>query len=300
MTQEQNWQGSFAIPMTPFNEKDQIDEEVLAAELDFCISAGAQGLVTPVMVSEFFVLSETERRLMVRRAVEASKGRIPVIANVAAVNTPLAVSYARDAQEAGAAGVIAMPPYITHPDWENTFAYYKAISDVVSMPVWIQNAGMAALSTDQVITLCTEIEHVGWVKEEVDPSPRRIGALVERNCAEVKGVMGGAGGRYLITERERGAKGVVHACQFCDVVQHIWDLLEAGKKGEAGDLFEHLLPALVLEGLMGMAFAKEIMVRRGIFQDNRMRLAAHPLDRQDFDEIDRVWERIQPYLTWGR
>jgi dihydrodipicolinate synthase/N-acetylneuraminate lyase len=294
------WRGSFAIPMTPYDEEDRIDEDVLAAEIEFCIESGVGGLVVPVMVSEFRVLSEEERRTMIRVPVQVSAGRVPVVANCAAVNTPLAVSYARYAQEVGADAVIAMPPYVLRPDFTTILAYYQAISDAVSIPVWIQNAGVVALSPDQIVQLCTEIENVSWVKEEVAPSTHSIGALVARNCPAIEGVMGGGGGRYMITERARGSKGVIHACQFCDVVQLIWDLLDAGEDEQAGDLYEHVLPALVLEGLMGMACAKEIMVRRGVFVNNRIRSHARPLDEEDVREIDRVWERIQPYLIWHK
>lgn len=295
---KQNWRGSFAIPMTPWDEDDRIDEQVLRAEIEFCVESGVGGIVVPVMVSEFFVLSEYERKQMVKVTVEAAAGRVPVVANCAAVNTPLAVQYARYCQEVGAEAVIAMPPYIQRPDWEVIQGYYRAISQAVTIPVWIQNAGAAPLSTDQLITLCSENENVSWVKEEVEPSPRHIAELVKRDHPAVKGVMGGAGGRYLLTERERGAAGCIHACQFCDVLQHTWDLLDAGRNDEAGDWFEHLLPGLVLEGLMGMAFSKEIMVRRGVFKNNRMRMNPHSLDADDLREIDRVWERIQPYLIW--
>ncbi len=294
------WRGSFAIPMTPWDDQDRIDEDVLAAEIEFCIQSGVGGLVTPVLVSEFQALSEDERRAMMRLPVEVAKGRVPVVVNVAAENTPLAVSYARYAQEIGADAVIAMPPYALRPDWDVTFAYYKAISDAVRMPVWIQNAGIVALTTDQIVKLCSEIENVSWVKEEVDPSPRMIAALIGRNHPRVKGVMGGAGGRYLITEWARGAKGCIHACQFCDVVQDIWDLLEAGRLPDAGDLFEKVLPGLILEGLLGMAYSKEIMVRRGVFRNNRMRMQSRGLDADDLREVDRAWERIQPYLTWRK
>ena len=300
MEKKHNWRGSFAIPMTPWDDQDRIDEEVLRAEIEFCVESGVGGIVSPVMVSEFFVLSEDERKQMVKITVEAAGGRVPVVANCAAVNTPLAVRYAHYCQEVGADAVIAMPPYIQRPDWEVTYNYYKAISEAVSIPVWIQNAGIAPLSTDQIIILCSEIENVSWVKEEVEPSPRHITALAKRHHPAVKGVMGGAGGRYLITERARGAVGCIHACQFCDVLQHIWDLLDAGEDEAAGDWFEHLLPGLVLEGLMGMAFSKEIMVRRGVFKNNRMRMNPHSLDADDLREIDRVWERIQPYLTWRK
>jgi dihydrodipicolinate synthase/N-acetylneuraminate lyase len=297
---EMDWRGSFAIPMTPYDEQDRIDEQVLAAEIAFCIESGVGGLVVPVMVSEFRVLSEDERRTMIRVPVEVSAGRVPVVANCAAVNTPLAVSYARYAQEVGADAVIAMPPYTLRPDFETIYAYYEAISRAVSIPVWIQNAGVVALSPDQIVRLCTELEQVSWVKEEVSPSTHSIGALVSRNCPAIHGVMGGGGGRYMIAERARGSKGVVHACQFCDVVQQVWGLLDEDREDEAGDLYEHLLPGLVLEGLMGMAFAKEIMIRRGVFKNNRIRSRARPLDEDDMREIDRVWDRIQPYLVWRR
>jgi len=294
------WRGSFAIPMTPYDDKDRIDEDVLRAEIEFCIESNVGGLVVPVMVSEFRALSEEERRAMIRIPVEVSNGRVPVIANCAAVNTPLAVQFARYAQEVGADAVIAMPPYTLRPDFETIYAYYQAISDAVSIPVWIQNHGACALSTDQVIRLCAELERVSWVKEEVHPSTHSISRLLAQKSPAVKGVMGGAGGRYMITEHARGSRGVVHACQFCDVIQRIWELLDAGQDGEAGDLFEKVLPGLVLEGLMGMAYAKEIMVRRGVFVNHRVRMVARPFDEADWWEIDRVWERLQPYLIWGR
>ena len=292
------WRGCFAIPMTPFDDNDRIDEDVLRAEIEFCVQSGVGGLVTPVLVSEFQALSEDERRLMMRIPVETAAKRTPVVVNVAAVNTPLAVSYARYAQEIGADAVIAMPPYALRPEPELILSYFKAIAAAVTVPVWIQNAGLVSLSTDQLIRLCTEIENVSWVKEEVDPAPRMIGALVGRKSPHVKGVMGGAGGRYMITEHARGSNGIIPACECCDVIQSVWNLLDAGKQTEAGDLFEHVLPAMILEGLLGMSFAKEIMVRRGIFKNHRTRSQRSGLDANDMREIDRVWERIQPYLTW--
>jgi 4-hydroxy-tetrahydrodipicolinate synthase len=241
---------------------------------------------------------------MIRIPVEVARARgakrVPIVANCAAINAPLAVSYAVYAEKVGADAVIAMPPYGLAPDFDTIYAYFKAISDAVTIPIWIQNAGLVPLSLDQVVKLCTEIEHVRWVKEEVSPGPQRIGQLIDRKCPAIDGVMGGYGGRYMITEWARGAAGVIHACQFCDVIQRIWELLDAGEEAAARALFEHVLPGLTLEGLMGMGFAKEIMIRRGVFKNYRMRSQARPLDAHDLREIDRVWERIQPYLIWSK
>jgi 4-hydroxy-tetrahydrodipicolinate synthase len=286
--------------MTPYDENDRIDVDVLADEIEFCIESGVGGIPAPLMVSEFRSLSEDERKLMIRVPVEVSNGRVPVIANVAAVNTPLAVTYAEYAQKMGADGVMAMPPYIRKPDFDTIYAYYQAISDAVDVPVWIQNASVASLSPDQLVKLCEEIENVSWVKEEVPPSHKNITRLLAKKSDAVKGVMGGGGGRPMMVEHARGADGNIHACEYCDVVQRVWDLLDAGETEAAGDLFEHLLPSLMLEGMMGMAYAKEIMIRRGVFKNNRVRSNSKPLDEYDMQEIDRTWERIQPYLIWHK
>lgn len=297
--QKKPWRGSVAIPMTPYDDRDRIDEDALRAELRFCIESRVGAIATPLMVSEFRLLSEAERRLMIRAAVEECRDTdIPVIANCAAVNAPLAAEYAAYAQDLGADAVIAMPPYIHKPDVQRICEYYRAIAEAVEVPVWIQNAGVTALSPEQIVALCEDIPRVRWVKEEVAPATHSIARLLALGSPAVEGVLGGGGGRYLITERDRGSLGVVHACQFCDVIQRIWDLLGEGATGEAEALYERILPGLMLEGLMGMAFAKEIMVRRGVLKNNRIRTQAHPLDEGDMREIDRAWRRIEPTLIW--
>jgi dihydrodipicolinate synthase/N-acetylneuraminate lyase len=299
--ENKGWRGIFAIPMTPFDEQDRIDEEALCDEVQFCIDAGARGLCVPVMVSEFQLLSEEERRLMIRIPTEMCKpAGVAVVANCAALSTALAVRYARYAEEVGADAVIAMPPYLLKTDFESIFAYYRSIATAVSIPVWIQNAGVAPLSTDQVVRLCSEIENVSWVKQEVAPSTQTISALMQRQSPAIEGVMGGAGGLYLMTERARGACGVIVACEYCDVLQRIWDLLDSGQDAEAETLFDHVMPGIVLEGLMGMAYAKEIMKRRGVLKNNRVRNQTHPLDADDLREIDRVFARIEPHLVWKK
>jgi 4-hydroxy-tetrahydrodipicolinate synthase len=297
---KKNWSGCFAIPMTPYTEQDRIDEEILAAEIDFICESRAGGIVAPVMVSEFSALDEAERKQMVRVTVQAAGGRTPVIANCAAVNTRTAVEFAVYAQEAGADGLIAMPPYTMVPDFERIYAYYQAIDAAVTIPIMIQNAGLAPLNPDQVIRLCGELEHVKWVKEEVQPGPKSVSRLAARNSPHVHGIMGGMGGLHLLNERARGAVGCIPACEFCDVIQRVWDLMDAGRTVEGEELFERVLPGIILEGLLGMGYAKEIMIRRGVFTNSRMRTQSNPLDKADLLEVDRMWKRLEPHLLWHK
>jgi 4-hydroxy-tetrahydrodipicolinate synthase len=296
-TKYNSWRGAFAIPPIPWTNQDTIDEDVLRGEIDWMIAKGAPGVIGPILVSEFQLLSHRERRLYMRILVEHTHQRVPTIVNVAAVNTPEAVEYTQYAREIGADGVIAMPPYTLRYDVERTFDYFRQIASAAQMPVMIQNANLAPLTVDQVIRLCSEIEHVHWVKEEVEPRHRSIGMLAGRKSPHVHGIMGGGGGQYIITEHARGACGTIIAPQIVDIVQKIWVLLDEGNLSEAEAWYERALPIINLEFAMGIAFMKEIMVRRGALKNHRMRMLSKPFDADDMREIDRVWERIKPYLN---
>jgi 4-hydroxy-tetrahydrodipicolinate synthase len=288
--------GSSAIPMTPFTEDDRIDEDVLAKEIEFIVRCGSTSVTTPVMVSEFEHLSESERKLMIKIPCQTARGRLAVIANVAAPCTPQAVEYAAYAQDCGADAVIAMPPPGVSFDFIR--AYFKKISDAVSIPVMIQNHSMAGtmLSPAQIIQLCEEIEHVTWVKQEVVPGPVSISALQKVKTPALEGIMSGYGSQYAPLDYARGAIASIHACEWADLVQQVWDLLTGGKEQEGRELHYRILPALQLEGILGMRYAKQVMIRRGVFTNTIMRKAGPELSGDDLKEIDRVFELVSPWL----
>ena len=288
--------GSSAIPMTPFTDSDLIDEDILAKEIEFIVQCGSTSICTPVMVSEFSTLSESERKTMIKIPCEVAKGRLAIIANAAAPCAPQAAVYAEYAQECGADCVIAMPPAGVGFDFIRK--YFKRISDAVTIPVMIQNHSAAGsmLSPQQVIQLCEEIEHVSWVKEECIPGPVSITNLMAVRTPALVGVMSGYGSQYAPLDFARGAIASIHACEWADLVQQVWDLFFDGKEAEGRKLHYATLPALQLEGLLGMKYAKEVMIRRGVFSNSNMRIASRDLSADDMKEIDRIFDVVAPYM----
>jgi dihydrodipicolinate synthase/N-acetylneuraminate lyase len=108
MEQGKPFRGVFVIVVTPFDEKGRLDEESLRAVVDFCIEAGVHGLVTPANASEWYALSDAERRRVTRIVVEQADKRLPVILSVTAGSQWPAVEMARNAQDIGADA--ARPP----------------------------------------------------------------------------------------------------------------------------------------------------------------------------------------------
>lgn len=287
--------GIFTIPQTPFMDTGAIDVESLKHEIDFCVEAGTHGIVYPVMVSEFWLLSDDERKRAIDVVIRRVDDRVPVIAGVAGVSTPVAVMFSRYADEAGADGAIALPPYVVKPGLDGLYDYYRAVASVTTGPVFIQNFDPplgSSLSPQFILRLIQEIPNIDYVKEEMMPCGHSLTALLETCGPELHGVFTGFSGRWMIDELKRGASGNMPACQFADVLVELYDRFRRGDEEGAREVHVRLLPLINLEGLYGVVFCKEILKRRGIIKSTYTR-APGTLDRSDHAEIDRLIRDVQ-------
>ncbi len=295
------FRGVFTIPVTPFDESGEVDEASLRRTIDFCVSCGAHGIVTPVNASEFTSLTDDERKQITCIACQQTAGRVPVVIGISAVSPEAAVAFARVAEEAGADAVIAMPPYVRKAGPEGVYAYYKAISDACRLPIFIQNY-VAPIGTPMsgaaMARLLREIEHVEYIKEETVPAGQIITETIQAAGDALKGIMGGMAGRYLIVEHDRGACGTMPACEMTDVHVQLWDALEAGDRPLARSIFNRLLPLLNYENGYGAAVYKEVLYRRGVISNPRMRAVdARKLDKWDQKELDDILAGVGQLFT---
>ncbi|MEM7531186.1 MAG: dihydrodipicolinate synthase family protein [Chloroflexota bacterium] len=291
----QPYRGIFVIVVTPFTKSYELDEESLRKQVRFCIEAGAHGLVGPANASEFATLSDDERKRWIEIVVSEAAGQIPVIATTTSGHTLPAVALSLHCQQVGADGVMAMPPHVLHPDANGCYDYYKAMSDALDIPIFIQNyMGPIGtpMSNELVARMCRELPNVDYIKEETLPEPRQITATMAAAGDACKGVFGGQGGVYIMDEYRRGSCGNMPACQATDVHVDIWNLLEAGDEAGARQLFYKLLPLINMERLLGIAVYKEVLCRRGIFKTRVSRAPKVYLDANDLAELDAILESV--------
>ncbi|MGE3269111.1 MAG: dihydrodipicolinate synthase family protein, partial [Chloroflexota bacterium] len=156
MSKHQAFRGIFAIPVTPFTPDGDLDIPSLRRCVEFCIVAGAGGVVAPVNASEFFTLTETERKTVVETIVEQTSGRVPVVAGVSGSSTQVAVEMAAHAGKAGADSVMAMPPFVRHPGPDEIVEFYGAVAKAAGVPVWIQDY-VAPMGTPMAPTLLAKL-----------------------------------------------------------------------------------------------------------------------------------------------
>src|SRR5690242_12534153 len=138
-------QGIFPVLQTPLDTDGSLDTASLEREVDFCVAAGAHGLVFPALGSELQYLSDAERQRLVEVVLRACNGRAPVVVAVSAPSAAIAAEHARHAAHVGARALMALPPYITPGTPDEILAYYGAIGQAADLPIVVQNAapGMA-------------------------------------------------------------------------------------------------------------------------------------------------------------
>lgn len=289
--------GSGAIPMTPFLENGDIDYKVLEKEIDWICNQNVGNICGPVNVSEFMVLTDEERTSLIKAYTEITNNRTAVIVNVAATNIKDAVRYTELATKCGADAVIAMPPYVSELDFKSVKEYYKAIATSTDLPVMIQNQHFTniSISDDNINELCAMEKNISWVKQETTPA-KSVDLLNQHRTSDVEGIMSGFSGLYSIQDFENGAIATIHACEYCDVMQKLWNYMFEGKMDKAREIHNVLAPALMLEGLYTWQYTKYIMEKRGIFKNHITRNKKDALTPSAIKEFNAVWENVKKLL----
>jgi dihydrodipicolinate synthase/N-acetylneuraminate lyase len=286
------FRGVFTIPVTPFDTQGNLDENSLRRCVDFCIQAGAHGIVAPVNASEFSSLTDEERLRVAEIVTETTSHRIPVVIGVSGTTSHHAAVFARHAHDIGADAVIAMPPYIRKATSGEIAEYFRVVAGRAQLPVFIQNYPApigTPLSASLMSDLVQQIDGVEYIKEETSPPGQVMTQILNSAGPRLKGVMGGMAGRFLLDEFRRGACGTMPACEVTDVHVAVWNALEAGDETGARQIFNRQLPLLNLEWLYGATVYKEVLRRRGVIDTATLRgPGMSTLDDFDHQELDRI------------
>src|SRR5919107_3102618 len=211
-------------------------------------------------------LLDEERERVLRRYLQATAGRVPVVAGVSARATRMALDYARRAEDAGAAAVMLAPPDNTR-NLDLVFEHFRLVAEGVSVPVVVQdepvNTGVV-MPAPFLVRLLDEIEGCRYLKLEETPTLPKISS-VRAGVTVPVGIFGGLGGLYLYEELLRGADGIMTGFGFPQVLVRTYELFTAGEREQAQEYFFRHLPLIRYEaqlGVGGVTIRKAVFARR--------------------------------------
>ncbi|MEU1593133.1 5-dehydro-4-deoxyglucarate dehydratase [Streptomyces sp. NPDC005708] len=144
--------GPLFFPVTAYGPDGSIALDVYREHVRKGVEAGAAAVFACCGTGEFHALTPEEFEACVRAAVEAVDGRVPVLAG-AGYGTALAVRYARLAEEAGADGLLAMPPYLVVAGQEGLLRHYRELAAATSLPTIVYQRDNAVFTPGTVVEL---------------------------------------------------------------------------------------------------------------------------------------------------
>ncbi|MEV6649561.1 5-dehydro-4-deoxyglucarate dehydratase [Streptomyces sp. NPDC051219] len=144
--------GPLFFPVTAYGPDGGLDLDVFRAHVRSGVEAGTASVFACCGTGEFHALTAEEFRRCVTAAVEEAAGRVPVVAGTG-YGTALAVQYARIAEEAGADGLLAMPPYLVVAAQEGLLRHYSALAAATSLDVVVYQRDNAVFTPETVVEL---------------------------------------------------------------------------------------------------------------------------------------------------
>ena len=279
-------EGVFSVLPTAFHEDGTLDLDGTAALAGAHVDAGVAGLTSLGVMGEAAELSEDERGSVLATVLEASAGR-PVVVGVTGPSADVVASRARDAAEAGVAGVMVSPTA--------TLGLREGVAAAATagLPIVVQDypAGSGVVvSVEDLVDVAAGEPLVVGVKAEAPPTSGAIEAV--RTRAPGVGAVGGLGGIFLIDELRAGATGTMTGLPVPEQLVAIVRSFPTDPEG-AEQRWTSLLPLIRLEAFppFNLAARKEVWRLRGVIASARCRRAGAHLDDRSRDDIQRALDR---------
>ena len=292
-----NLYGVVPIIPTPFNDDETIDEGALCNLIDFAISSGLQAVCLPAYASEFYKLTDQERLMVVKIAVQHASGKLQIVAQSNHPSLRVAKQLAQANVDIGAEVIsLAVPRIFSLPE-KSIKAYlsefFKAIPNT---PVLIQdfNPGGSSMSVNLINELRLEHPNFKYLKLEEPLCAPKFEAIIKATEGQVQ-VFEGWGGLYLLELIPVGIGGVMPGLGVADILQKVFTLRKNGDNQKAFEIFERVMPQIffALQNMELFHYAeKELLIARGALKNSVSRSAAYIPDASSVAYVKELNARI--------
>jgi len=234
------FKGSMTAIVTPFKD-GRVDEKALRRLVDWQIASGTDAIVVCGTTGEAATLTYDEHFAVIDAAVEESAGRVPVLAGAGSNATANAIKLGRQAKEAGADAQLQVTPYYNKPTQEGLYQHFRAIAEVVDLPMILYNVPgrtsvnllpetTARLSNiDSIVGIKEASGDLGQVREAIAKTPDDFALYSGDDAMNFDIYKAGGAGAISVTANVSPER-----------VSAIWDAHDGGDDDEAERLHKEL------------------------------------------------------------
>jgi 5-dehydro-4-deoxyglucarate dehydratase len=156
--------GLLSFPVTHFTDDGSFAPDPYGKHVDYLAGHNPAALFAAGGTGEFFSLQPSEYESIISVAVEAARGRLPVVAGVG-YGTALAIEFAQRAERAGADGILLLPHYLIQAEQEGLCRHIAAICRAVGIGVIVYHRDNCLFELDTVRRLADECPNLVGFKD---------------------------------------------------------------------------------------------------------------------------------------
>lgn len=158
--------GLLSFPVTHFTANGDFDEQPYRSHIEWLLAHKPAALFAAGGTGEFFSLTREECGKVVRAATQQTAGRVPVVAGCG-YGTAMARQFARVAEDAGADGLLLLPPYLMYAESAGLEAHVASVCAATKLGVIVYNRDNAILSDAALERLCDRCPNLVGFKDGV-------------------------------------------------------------------------------------------------------------------------------------
>ena len=296
-------QGVIPIVAATFTSDGKLDEDSLQSLVRHLAQTGAAGLTLFGLATEFYKLTDAERRRM-QTILLTETNRHPHVAGIISITDhswEIAMARAQAAEAEGADALMLLPPFFLAPGDSAILEHIRRVVGSVQIPVIVQYAPAQTgvrIGAELFLRLCDELPNLAYIKVETQPPGRYLSDLLERSGGRLQALVGYAGVQ-MPDALARGAAGVQPGCSFTEIYVALDRLFRCGDHVAMHGLHRRLLPYISywMQGVELIIRAeKQILYRRGLIASAYCRHPAYTLDAAEEAQITQFLEEFAPFL----
>ena len=173
-------QGTYTAIVTPFNRDGNVDYVKFRELIEMQAEAGIDGIVPVGTTGESPSVNYEEHSKIIETAIEASKGKMQVIAGTGANSTSEALELTEKALKAGADATLQVTPYYNKPNQEGLYRHFSTVADL-GLPVVLYNVPGRTSREIGIDTIARLSEHPNITAvKEAGGSVDRVSAILNK------------------------------------------------------------------------------------------------------------------------
>ncbi|THA29375.1 4-hydroxy-tetrahydrodipicolinate synthase [Streptomyces sp. A1277] len=274
--------------ITPFTAAGALDPDAAAAHAAALVAGGCDGLVLSGTTGESPTTSDAEKAALLRAVRDAVGPGVPLVAGVGTSDTRHTIELARQAEQAGADGLLVVTPYYSRPPQAAVEAHLRRVADAAELPVMLYDIPGRTGTRIEPETMLRLAEHPRIVAvkdcaQDLLAATRVIaagGLAYYSGCEELNLPLYAVGGAGYVSTVANVVPGRMRA---------VLDAFDAGDTAGAARLNARLAPLTALmmaSGLPGTVTAKALLAAGPV------REPLQPAGREASDGLREAYEEL--------